>query len=176
MVGAGEAGAIAAALADLHLEAMRHGMALGLLDPVEREGLERTYREVVGAVDESGRVIVVAQAGEVIVGMAHLEPSRAANAAHRAEVQRVAVAGEARGQGVGRSLMAAVEEEALGRGLTLLWLTTHDGTAAASFYDAIEYTRLGVMPNYSRLPDGTLAPGAFYYRDLGTPAAGSRRK
>jgi len=49
---------------------------------------------------------------------------------------------------------------------TLLWLTTHEGTEAARFYEAIGYAELGVMPNYSRRPDGSLWPGVFYYRDL----------
>jgi acetyltransferase len=81
-------------------------------------------------------------------------------------VQRVAVAADARGRGVGRGLMAAVEEEARRHGLTLLWLTTHAGTDAAAFYESIGYTRLGVMPNYSRRPDGTLWPAVYYYREL----------
>ena len=52
------------------------------------------------------------------------------------------------------------------RGLTLLWLTTHDGTPACAFYEAVGYTKLGTMPSYSFRPDGTLAPGAFYYKEL----------
>jgi acetyltransferase len=47
-----------------------------------------------------------------------------------------------------------------------LWLTTHDGTDACAFYEAIGYTKLGVMPEYSRRPDGTLWPGAFYFKVL----------
>jgi GNAT superfamily N-acetyltransferase len=144
-------------------------MSLGAAPGSDLAELERSHRD---ALAESDRVVLVAVLDAAIVGMAHLAPSGAANAAHRAEVQRVAVADEARGRGVGRSLMAAVEEEALARGLTLLWLTTHDGTAAASFYEAVGYTRLGVMPSYSRRPDGTLAPGAFFYRDLSSANVG----
>jgi acetyltransferase len=98
--------------------------------------------------------------------MAQLAFSRETNADHRAEVQRVGVALRARGRGVGRRLMAAVEEAALEHGLKLLWLTTHDGTDACFFYEALGYTKFGVMPNYSRRPDGTLWAGAFYFKDL----------
>ena len=35
-------------------------------------------------------------------------------------------------------------------------VTTHDGTPACAFYEALGYERLGVMPNYSRRPDGAL--------------------
>ena len=62
--------------------------------------------------------------------------------------------------------MRAVEQAALERSLTLLWLTTHDGTDACAFYEAVGYTKLGVMPNYSLRPDGIPAPGAFYVKEL----------
>jgi acetyltransferase len=142
---------------------MRAGMALGAAPGSDVAALTELHRR---ALDDPSRVVLVAELDGEIVGMAHLAPSEAANATHRAEVQRVAVAAGARGRGVGRALMAAVEEEALRRGLTLLWLTTHAGTDAADFYESVGYTKLGLMPSYSRRPDGTLAAGAFYFREL----------
>jgi ribosomal protein S18 acetylase RimI-like enzyme len=147
---------------------MEAGMSLGAAPGSDLAALERSHRD---AIAERDRVVLVVDDGGELVAMAHLAPSRAANAPHRAEVQRVAVAAEARGRGVGRALMTAVEEEARARGLTLLWLTTHDGTDATSFYEAVGYTRMGIMPSYSRRPDGSLAAGAFFYRDLGSDAA-----
>jgi ribosomal protein S18 acetylase RimI-like enzyme len=159
-----EAEELAPALARLHLEAHDGGMALGLLAPQDPDALADAYRTLVATLNELPRVLVVAEVDGRVVGMAQLAPSDAQNAAHRAEVQRVAVAADVRGKGIGRELMLAVEQESRVLGLTLLWLTTHDGTAAARFYEALGYTRLGVMPNYSRRPDGELAAGAFYFR------------
>ena len=161
-----EADRICGALAGLHLDALRAGMALGALDTLGRGALERSYRELVGALDDRRRVLVVADEGSNVLAMAQLVFSGATNADHRAEVQRVAVASSARGRGIGRQLMAEVEAVARGSGITLLWLTTHDGTDACGFYEALGYTKLGVMPNYSRRPDGTLWPGAFYFKEL----------
>jgi acetyltransferase len=79
---------------------------------------------------------------------------------------RVGVATEARGRGIGQQLMSALEEAAREHGVTLLWLTTHAGTDACAFYEAEGYTPMGTMPNYSRRPDGTLWPGAFYFKEL----------
>jgi acetyltransferase len=62
--------------------------------------------------------------------------------------------------------MEALEATARERGLTLLWLTTHDGSEACAFYEALGYTKLGAMPDYSRRPDGELWPGAFYFKEL----------
>jgi N-acetylglutamate synthase-like GNAT family acetyltransferase len=83
-----------------------------------------------------------------------------------AEVRTLAVDPAMRGAGVGRRLMAAVEDTARERRLTLLWLTTHDETDACAFYEAVGYTKLGVIPGYSLRPDGSAAPGAFYYKEL----------
>jgi acetyltransferase len=141
-------------------------MALGALDSMGRGVLERSYREVVATLDDRDRLLLVVEEDEEILGMAQLVFSGATNADHRAEVQRVGVAADARGRGIGRQLMAAVEEAARGSGVTLLWLTTHEGTEACVFYEAIGYTKLGTMPNYSRRPEGTLWPGAFYFKEL----------
>jgi GNAT superfamily N-acetyltransferase len=138
-------------------------MALGSAPGAGSAALERMHREALG---EPGRTVVVAELDGQVVGMAQLVPSGTANAPHRAEVQRVAIAERARGAGVGRRLMATVEGTALEQGLTLLWLTTHDRSDACGFYEAVGYTRLGVMPGYSLRPDGSLSAGAFYFKEL----------
>jgi acetyltransferase len=142
---------------------MQAGMALGAAPGADRAALERSHGE---ALAEPGRTVMVAESDGEVVGMAHVAPSSAANAPHRAEVQRVAVAETARGAGVGRRLMDAVEGVALEQGLTLLWLTTHELSDACAFYEAIGYTKLGVMPDYSLRPDGTVSPAAFYFKEL----------
>jgi acetyltransferase len=141
-------------------------MALGALDWMSRGALERSYRDVVARLGDRDRLLLVAEEDEEVVGMAQLVFSGATNADHRAEVQRVGVAADARGRGIGSQLMAAVEAAARESGVTLLWLTTHDDTEACVFYEAIGYTRMGTMPNYSRRPDGKLWPGAFYFKEL----------
>jgi GNAT superfamily N-acetyltransferase len=138
-------------------------MALGAAPGTEQDTLEEWHRD---ALSRPSRIVLVAELDGEVVGMAHIAPSEPANAPHRAEVQRVAVAESARSSGVGRRLMAAVEEAALDRDLTLLWLTTHDRSDACAFYEAVGYRKLGVMPGYSYRPDGTLSPAAFYYKEL----------
>jgi len=161
-----EAAELSAGLADIHLDALRAGMALGALDTMGRSALERWYHQVVAGLEDRKRVLVVAEEEGHLCGMAQLVFSGATNADHRAEVQRVGVAADARGRSIGRSLMATIEEVAGEHHVTLLWLTTHADTGACAFYEAVGYTRLGTMPNYSRRPDGTLWPGAFYFKEL----------
>jgi GNAT superfamily N-acetyltransferase len=142
---------------------MQVGMALGAAPDVDLATLERFHRDAIVA---PNRTVLVGDRDGEIVAMAQIVRSGAANAPHRAEVQRVAVAAGARSTGIGRLLMSEVEEEARRQGLTLLWLTTHDGSDACAFYEAVGYTRLGVMPQYSLRPDGTVCTGAFYFREL----------
>jgi acetyltransferase len=138
-------------------------MALGAAPDADLMALERSHHD---AVADPGRIVIVAEQGSGIVAMAHIVRSNAANAPHRAELQRVAVTEDARGTGVGRRLLEVVEQVALDRGLTLLWLTTHADSDACAFYEAVGYTKLGVMDGYSPRPDGTLSPAAFYFKEL----------
>jgi acetyltransferase len=142
-------------------------MALGALDTMGRSALERWYHRVVAGLEVYERVMVVAEEGDRLLGMAQLVFSGATNADHRAEVQRVGVRNDVRGRGIGRGLMAEIDQVAREQHVTLLWLTTHADTEACAFYEAVGYTQMGTMPNYSRRPDGTLWPGAFYFRELG---------
>ena len=159
----GEARARTAELAALLREAVDAGMALGQLAPVDTE---QAFVEMIDALEPGERMLFGAFADEELSGTAQLERARPANSRHRAEVMRVVVRGDAQRQGVGRELMRALEAAALACGITLFWLTTHDRTPACAFYESLGYVRLGVMPNYSRRPDGELWPSAFYYRLL----------
>jgi acetyltransferase len=158
-----EARARTAELAALLREAVDVGMALGQLEPVDTE---QAFAEMIEALEPGDRMLFGAFVGEELVGTAQLERATPANSRHRAEVMRVVVGTGAQRQGVGRKLMRALEAAAVARGITLLWLTTHDGTPACAFYESVGYVRLGVMPDYSRRPGGELWPSAFYYRLL----------
>jgi acetyltransferase len=153
-----------AELAALLREAVDAGMALGQLAPVDTE---QAFAEMIDALEPGERMLFGAFTGNELEGTAQLERAKPANSRHRAEVTRVVVRSGAQRQGVGRGLMCALEAAAAAQGITLLWLTTHDRTSACTFYEALGYERLGVMPDYSRRPDGELWPSAFYYRLLG---------
>jgi acetyltransferase len=156
-----EARARTAELAALLREAVDAGMALGQLAPVDTA---QAFAEMIDALEPGERILFGAFVDEELVGTAQLERATPANSRHRAEVQRVVVRADAQRQGVGRDLMRALEAAALAHGITLLWLTTHEGTPACAFYESLGYVRLGVMPAYSRRPGGELWPSAFYYR------------
>ncbi len=89
----------------------------------------------------------------------------------RDAVASAAVAGllvhrRARRQGGGRALMLALEGTARDRGRTTLVLDTRDGDSSCRRYEALGYTRVGVVPQYARSADGMLHATAFYYKLL----------
>lgn len=68
----------------------------------------------------------------------------------RAKAQRVAVANSARGHGVGRALMAALEEEARARGFREVVLGAQ--LSAVSFYQPLGYEAYGEVFDDAGIP------------------------
>ena len=62
--------------------------------------------------------------------------------------------------------MAAVEEEALRQGLSLLVLDTRQGDVAERLYRRLGWQEAGVVPRYARGADGDLHATVFFYKEL----------
>jgi GNAT superfamily N-acetyltransferase len=60
----------------------------------------------------------------------------------------------ARRQGIGATLMRAVEKAARADGKTLLVLDTRHRGDAERLYERLGWTRVGVVPDYALFPDG----------------------
>jgi GNAT superfamily N-acetyltransferase len=154
-------------LAQLLLDAHESNMALGLAPGLTREHAADAYRHTAARLAPGERVLLGALEGDALVGAVHVARADAENGRRRGEIQRLVVRSERRGQGIGRLLMEAAIDEARRLGLGLLWLMTHDGSAADRIYERLGWTRLGVVPAYSTLPDGSITGNAYYYLELG---------
>jgi GNAT superfamily N-acetyltransferase len=161
-----EVTAAAGELAQLLLDAHVANMALGLSAPLTADHAREVWIETAAKLDPVRRVLLAARVDGLVVGTVQVVRAEAENGGHRAEVQRLAVRGDRRREGLGRALLEAAVERARAMGLRLLWLTTHEGTGSDRFYEAIGWSRLGAVPAYSTRPDGTLVGSAFYYREL----------
>src|SRR5262249_59967088 len=89
-----------------------------------------------------------------LVGSAQLALPCWPNAPHRAEVQKVLVAPGKRGQGVGRSLMAALHGVAWQQGRSLLILNAPQGGPAGGFFKGARHPEVGGGPRYTGRPAG----------------------
>ena len=113
-----------------------------------------------------GVVLLVAERDGRIVGTVQLHAAESENGAHRAEVAKLLVDPACRRQGIGRALMARLEEEARTEGHTLLVLDTRAGDPSNDLYQALGYIEGGRVPNWARDSTGVLSETVFWYKQL----------
>ena len=166
VLGAPPDGADLERLVDLLLETVQSSAAIGFLRSTTRPQV-RTYWLGVFAGAHPRTQVFVARRGESFVGTVQVQPARAQNQPHRAEIAKLMVHPTARRIGLGRALMEAAEAGARRAGLTLLTLDTRAGDTAENLYQRLGWTRLGSIPDYALDPDGhTLHGTAVYYKLL----------
>ncbi|MFF5899762.1 GNAT family N-acetyltransferase [Streptomyces argenteolus] len=158
-------------LAALLIEAVEGGASVGFLAPLDRADAAVWWRERAAAVDAGSHKVWIARDDERVVGTVGLVKAPLPNARHRAEVGKLMVRPSARGRGIGRALLTAVEEWAAGEGLTLLVLDTETDSLAERLYASAGWTPCGSIPRYAADPSGVLRGTTLYYRELARPAA-----
>ncbi len=148
-------------LAALLIDAVDAGAAVSFISPLTRESAESWWRQ---ALASSGAVCLVVRDTEGIAGTVQLHPAWAPNQPHRAEVTKLLVHRRVWRQGIGRSLMEAVEQTAREAGFTLLTLDAKRGAAADYLYRTLEWTAAGTIPGFAIDPDGTPHDAVIFYK------------
>jgi GNAT superfamily N-acetyltransferase len=118
------------------------------------------------AVAPDRAIVLVARDNDGIVGTAQIQPSWAPNQPHRGDVAKLIVHRRARGRGIGRALMEALEQEARAGGFTLLLLDTRRGDHPERLYASMGWVRVGEVPDFALNPDGSMCSTVFYYKRL----------
>jgi len=155
-------------LADLLVDAVAGGASVSFLAPLAHYEARDWFAGVLHEMDLRRRVVLAAFVGNRVVGSAQLVLAWQANAAHRAEVQKMLVHRSARRMGVGDRLMRQIEVEARALGRTLLVLDTETGSDAEHLYSHLGWIKVGVIPDYAMRPDGSgLRSTSLWYRRLG---------
>ncbi|HET6519840.1 MAG TPA: GNAT family N-acetyltransferase [Geminicoccaceae bacterium] len=162
-----EAGARLRELAAILVDAVEGGASVSFMLPFRHEEALAYWRGLLPAVAAGRTVLLAALIGGAAVGTVQLGLATPPNQPHRADVAKLLVHRRARRRGVGRALMARVEDEARRRGRTLLTLDTLTGGEAERLYLALGYVRAGVIPGYARLPTGPLGDTSIFYKHLG---------
>lgn len=164
-----------AALGRLLRDCVSDGASVGYLADVDTATTEAFWRARLA--DPDALVMVADLAGDPggvrpdgqVVGTVTLLPATMPNGRHRAEVSKLLVAPAARGRGLARQLLRALEAEALQRGCWLLLLDTQTGSAAEGLYAADGWVVTGVLPDHAATPDGVLRPTTFMSKRLARP-------
>jgi GNAT superfamily N-acetyltransferase len=147
-------------------DAVDGGASVGFLPPLSADAAEAYWRGTLGELADGTRLLLVAVDGAAVVGTVQLSLAMKPNARHRAEVQKLMVLRSARNRGIGRRLMARIEDAARASGRTLLVLDTETGSPAESLYRKCGYTLAGVIPGYALSADGTAHPTSLFYHIL----------
>jgi GNAT superfamily N-acetyltransferase len=162
---ADEARARIGELAEVLLDCVEGGASVSFMLPMARETALGFWRKVADGVARGERTLLVAEDGEGIAGTVQLITDMPENQPHRADVAKLLVHRRARGAGIGRRLMEAVEDAARGQGRRVLVLDTASDTAER-LYERLGWQRVGVVPDYALLPDGALCQTVFYYKHV----------
>ncbi|MDE7240312.1 GNAT family N-acetyltransferase [Desulfovibrio sp.] len=116
---------------------------------------------------QSAASVAVDAAGHVL-GLSVLHPNNVGRCGHIANAS-YAVAGAARGRGVGEALVRASLEEAGRLGFRILQFNAvaMDNAPARRLYEKLGFTPLGVIPGGFRRPDGSYVDIALYWHAVG---------
>lgn len=152
-VTAGTIGRLLPSLTNLIKACVDDGASVSFVLPFPIADAESFWtKKVAPAVANGGRVLLVASAGEKLVGSVQIDLDMPPNQHHRAEVSKLLVHPSFRRRGIARDLMARLETEVKRRGRTLITLDTRTGDKAEALYTSIGYAVAGVIPKYARDP------------------------
>ncbi len=157
-------------LCDAADAAILDGGGFGWLKPPPRHVMEAFWRGVL-LVPE--RVLLIARLDGAIAGSAQMvRPPRNNEAqAFACSMTTTFVAPWARGHGLARGLVEAVEATAREAGFAILNLDVRETQSAAiELYESLGFQRWGTHPAYA-LAAGKRIAGHYYYKDLNPPAA-----
>ncbi|MDO6706836.1 GNAT family N-acetyltransferase [Photobacterium sp. 1_MG-2023] len=152
-------------LTELLQNCVSDGASIGFLPPLSTEEASAYWLGVAAELGEN-RKLWVAKQGRQIIGTVQLSLCGKRNGSHRAEVEKLMVHTQARGQGAGRALMGAAEAQCAALNRTLLVLDTREGDVASELYKKLDYVEAGRIPEFARSASGTLAATIYFYKQI----------
>ncbi|MDS7595907.1 GNAT family N-acetyltransferase [Agrobacterium tumefaciens] len=154
-------------LCEVLSDCVNGGASVGFMLPFTPADAEPFWRSVADTVGEGGTIHAVAEVEGKVVGTVQIGLASKPNQPHRGDLMKLLVHRSARGLGLSRLLMTAVEEEAARRGRTLLVLDTATGSDAEAIYPRFGWERVGVIPDYALFPDGSYCGTTLFYKRIG---------
>lgn len=152
-------------LAALLQSCVQGGASIGFLATLDDRGAQEYWQGLAANLGPELRCwLAINEAG--IVGSIQLAPCGKSNGRHRAEIQKLMVHPQARGQGLAARLMQVAEDAAQADGRTLLVLDTDAGSHAARLYPRWGWQHAGDIPDYAASPDGSLHATRYFFKQL----------
>ncbi|WP_321794040.1 GNAT family N-acetyltransferase [Caballeronia sp. J97] len=166
-VGANEASGYIEALADVLIDCVEGGASVSFMLPIPRQKAVEFWTRVAHGVARNERILLVAQSAEGhVLGTVQVVIDQPENQTHRADIAKMLVVRRARRRGIAQRLMTAADAAARAAGKSVLVLDTVTGGDAERLYERAGWQRVGVVPNYALMPDGTLCGTTFFHKQL----------
>ncbi|MGE7370144.1 N-acetyltransferase family protein [Neorhizobium sp. NPDC001467] len=154
-------------LCEVLSDCINGGASVGFMLPFTPDDAVPYWEDTVRAVEAGDIILAVAELDGRVVGTVQVGLASKPNQPHRADIMKLLVHRCARGLGLSRKLMAAVEDEAAQQGRTLLVLDTATGSEAEGIYPRFGWERVGVIPDYALWPQGGYCSTTLFYKRIG---------
>jgi GNAT superfamily N-acetyltransferase len=151
-------------LAEVLKACVDDGAVVGFLAPLPIEKARAFWRERGAEVAAAKRVILAAWVDGEIGGCLQLDLDVPENQTHRAEVRQLLVHPDFRRRGVGRELMARIDQAALAHGRRILVLRTWPGGPAETIVRSLGWQFVGVIPGYAMRPTGEPVDEGYWWK------------
>ncbi|WP_137134874.1 GNAT family N-acetyltransferase [Rhizobium sp. FKY42] len=143
------------------------GASVGFMQPFAVDDARAYWLQVQKSVGLGHTIIAVAEHEGKTVGTVQVGLAQKPNQPHRGDLMKLLVHRSARGLGLSRKLMEAVEVEAARLGRTILVLDTATGSEAEAIYPRFGWERVGVIPDYALWPQGGFCGTTLFYKRVG---------
>lgn len=154
-------------LSEVLSDCINGGASVGFMLPFEPTDAVAYWQDVFAGVAAGHTILAVAEHEGRIVGTVQVGLAQKPNQPHRGDLMKLLVHRSARGLGLSRKLMAAVEAEAARRGRTLLVLDTATGSEAEAIYPRFGWEKAGIIPDYALWPQGGFCDTTLFYKRIG---------
>ena len=155
------------ALAAVLVDCVEGGASVSFMAPFTHDEAREFFESIEPDIAAGARVLLAALLEDKVVGTVQVAAAWPPNQPHRADVAKLLVRRSARNRGIGRLLMQQAEAEARAQGWTLLVLDTVTGDPAERLYERMDWTKVGVIPNFALYPDGRPCDTTVFWKALG---------
>ena len=163
---AGETRQAAPALGAVLKDCVDGGASVSFMADLTLDEAIAFWEGVAASQASDGRAVLVAEDDEGPFGVVEVIPAGMPNQPHRGDVAKMLVHRRGRRQGAAQALLAAAEAAGRELGLSLLVLDTVTGGDAERLYARLDWRRVGEVPGFALMPDGTPCGTTFFYKNI----------
>lgn len=158
------------ALSAMLIETVAAGGSVSFLHPLDPQDAASFWTQSLLAAGRGERIVLGARLDGALAATVTLGLATPPNQPHRADIAKMMTRVAYRGRGLATALMVEAERLASERGRWLLTLDTAEEEGASGFYEALGYSRAGLIPEYALKPHGGLTGTILYFKRLNEAA------